>query len=170
MNRMLGVALGLGVLAAGCQQSEKRLNAPPHGVPEETADLQGTFVYMHDNALLADMTVSDYHFMPHRAGLTTLGKQRLDRLASLIEAYGGDIRFNTDLADEALVRSRTDAIVAYLGELGVDTRTHPIQRAMPGGAGMTATEAVLIKLKEGTYDPEKKKAAASGGDSTSLGS
>jgi hypothetical protein len=163
------VALAAVLLATGCQQSEKRLNAPPHGVAQETSDLQGTFVYMHDNALLADMTVADYHFMPHRPLLTSLGKTRLDRLASLMEAYGGKIRFNTDLTDEDLIRRRTDAIVAYLGELGHPTATQSVTRAGPGGAGMPATEAILIMQKEGTYDPEKRKAdSADAGMSSAL--
>lgn len=168
MRQLFGVAV-LGVLfGSGCQQSEKRLNAPPHGVPQETSDLQGTFVYMHDNALLADMTVADYHFLPHRPLLTSLGKTRLDRLASLMEAYGGTIRFNTDSTDEELTRKRTDAVVAYLGELGVPAASQAVKRAGPGGAGMPAAEAILIMQKEGTYDPEKKKAGSTGGMSAEL--
>ncbi len=65
-------------------------------------DLQGTYVYMTDNALLESMSVADYHFLPNRPLLTTLGKQRLYRLAALVEEYGGEIRFNTTLRDERL--------------------------------------------------------------------
>lgn len=161
MKRMQWIAAGLLLCCAGCETMSKRLNAPPHGVPQETSDLQGTFVYMQDNALLADMSVSDYHFLPHRATLTTLGKQRIERLASLIDAYGGTIRFNSDLADESQVRARTDAIVAYLAELGVDTSKPIVQRGNRGGEGLPAAEAILIKQHEGTFDPEKNKTSQS---------
>ena len=96
MYRTLCATICAALLAAGCSTSSPRLNAPPHGVAESVHDMRGTFVYMTDNALLADMSVSDMHFLPHRAMLTTLGTQRLNRLAQLINAYGGVIRFNSN--------------------------------------------------------------------------
>jgi hypothetical protein len=159
MTRLLVVTLAL-MLVAGCNSPDARLNAPPHGQPYETADLQGTFTYMADNALLADMTVSDMHFLPHRAILNDLGVQRLSRLASLMEAYGGTIRLNTNLTDDDLIARRTNVLVDFLAEAGIDTTREVVGRDMPGGRGMHATEAVLIKANEGTYQPQKKGAQA----------
>ena len=86
-----------------------------------------------DNALLADMTVSDRHFLPHRAKLNHLGVQRLSRLASLMDAYGGVVRFNSELDDEELIAQRTEAIVEFLAEAGVDTTREVLVEDMPGG-------------------------------------
>lgn len=159
MNRVLIVTASVSLLVAGCNTPGARLNAPPHGEPYETSDLQGTFAYMSDNALLADMTVSDMHFLPHRATLNDLGIQRLNRLAALMDPYGGTIRLSSDLASEDLLAQRSDVIVEFLAEAGVDTTREVLRRDLPGGTGMVATEAILIKSEEGTYKPKE------GGDS-----
>ncbi len=153
MHRVIvGLALA-GLLSAGCAEYSKRLNAPPHGQPVESSDMQGTFVYMTDNALLADMTVSDIHFLPHRARLSALGEQRLSRLVSLMEAYGGTIRFSSSLADKELVRARLATVRDFLAGAGVDTTAEVVREDLPGGRGMDASEVVLIKAGEATYAP-----------------
>jgi len=167
MTRPLILVVALLLLTVGCNTPGKRLNAPPHGQPYETADTQGTYIYMTDNALLADMTISDVHFLPHRALLSDLGLQRLSRLASLMEAYGGTIRFSTELTDEDLIAQRTTTIVDLLAEAGIDTTREVVVRAMPGGRGMSATEAILIKAKEGTYQPTKSGSQTSAGGASS---
>ena len=73
-----------------------------------------------------------------------------------MEAYGGIIRYNTDLTDEELIAQRTDTIVDFLVDAGIDTTQEVVTRDIPGGRGMLATEAILIKANEGTYDPKKK--------------
>ena len=54
MHRLLVLTTAASLLAAGCNTPGARLNAPPHGRACETSDLQGTYTYMGDNALLAD--------------------------------------------------------------------------------------------------------------------
>jgi hypothetical protein len=152
-----------------CQSSSPRLNSPPHGQADDVSDLQGTYVQMTDNALLADMTVADIHFVPNRAMLNALGEERLCRLAALMEIYGGTVRLNTNLADEALVKERLDQVTKYLAEAGVDTSGHVVVLGMPDGRGMSADEAILIKQNEGTYKP-KKSAGGSGALPTGGGS
>lgn len=145
------------LVLAGCNQPEKRLNAPPHGQPHETTDMQGTFVYMSDNALLADMNVSDMHFMPHRARLSGSGERHLARLAMLMHEYGGTLRFSTSLTDKQLIQDRIATVRDFLNAAGVDTTTQWMTEDMVGGEGMDATEAILIKTHEGTYDPDKQQ-------------
>jgi hypothetical protein len=143
-----------GLLLTGCNEPAKRLNAPPHGVPVQTSEMQAMYEHMQDNALLEDMTISDVHFYPHRAMLNTLGQQRLSRFAALLEAYGGTLRYNTSLEDDDLVDARMLAIMDCLGESGVDTASEIVQRDVPGGTGMDANQAILIKAVEGSYTPE----------------
>jgi hypothetical protein len=157
MHRLLVLTAAVSLLAAGCNMPGARLNAPPHGRACETSDLQGTYTYMGDNALLADMTVNDSHFLPHRAALNDLGIQRLSRLASLMEAYAGTIRFDTQLTEKDLIAQRVEVVRDFLAEAGIDTTHEVVVREMAGGQGMPATEAILIKVKEGTYDAEKKQ-------------
>lgn len=160
MRSLLTCAAALCVACAACNSPSPRLNAPPHGVPEATSDMQGMYVYMTDNALLTDMCISDVHFLPHRAMLNTLGQQRLSRLASLLDAYGGEIRYSTNLDDEELIEARTGVITDFLCEAGIDVWAHLVSCDLPGGRGMDAREVILIKVNEATYQPGE-----SGGES-----
>lgn len=173
MLRRLFIPLLIASLVAGCNEPQKRLNAPPHGEAEKTSDLQGTFVYMTDSALLADMTVNDAHFLPHRPQLTTTGVERLGRLASLMQAYGGSINFNTNLEDGALISARTETIREFLQEAGLTVSSDTIRRDMPGGEGMEATQAIVIRANEGVYKPgqgdAKGKGAGKGGGAGGAG-
>ena len=153
MRRLFVCSAMLCAICAGCNSPSPRLNAPPHGVPEATSDMQGTYVYMVDNALLSDMCISDVHFVPHRAMLNTLGEQRLSRLASLMEVYGGEVRFSTNLEDDDLIGRRTETILEFLAEAGVDTTADTVRRDLPGGEGMAAREVILIKTHEAEYQP-----------------
>ncbi len=157
------VAVVAAVLVAGCAQRPlARVNAPPHGTQTEHHPMADLYTHMTDNALLEDMSVSDMHFLPHRAQLSPLGEQRLERLAALISAFGGQVRYSTDSQDEQLVARRLREIKRFLGEAGVDTTGAIVVLDHPGGAGMMATEAVLIKKEEGTYKPRRSGGQGSG--------
>ncbi len=149
------------VACGACQQPAARLNAPPHGDTENTSELRDTYDQMIDNALLADMSVTDIHFLPDRAALNTLGQERLSRLSELVKMYGGSIRFNTGLTDDALIQERAKAIIAFLAGEGLDTTSAVLVRELPGGRGIDATQAILIRANEGTYKPQKQDSAGS---------
>ena len=156
MKRTAIFWVGLGLLCAACNKPAPRLNAPPHGPPGEAHDLRLTFANMADNALLADMSIADMHFIPHRPQLTMLGKDRLNRLAALMEIHGGTVRFNTSLTDRALIDKRIDVVTDYLSDAGIDTTAEVLVQDHRGGRGMDAIESILIKINEATYDPEAK--------------
>ncbi|MBL8881006.1 MAG: hypothetical protein JNG88_17970 [Phycisphaerales bacterium] len=152
---LLGAAIPI-ALMIGCHDPNARLNAPPHGEePTATNEMQGTYAYMQDAALLADMSISDMHFFPHRALLTSLGEQRLSRLALLVGEYGGSIRLSTDLGDSALINKRVDAVVAFLTEAGLEMTPQTVVQDVPGGRGLPAAEVLLIRANEGTYKVKK---------------
>lgn len=170
MARQIALIAATVTLIAGCNSPQARLNAPPHGAPPDTAETQGTFVYMADNALLSDMSVSDMHFMPHRAMLTSVGEERVARLVSLMDAYGGDVRLSTDLEDQQLVNARRRVLTEFLTECGVENAASRVVLDMPGARDMWAAEAIEIRVHEGTYSPEKKSTAgnSSSGRSSSM--
>jgi hypothetical protein len=154
---------------AGCNTPEKRLNAPPHGEPYETADSQGTLVYMADNAMLADMTMNDAHFVPHRASLNGLGMERLTRLAQLMQAHGGTIRLNTDECMEGLNTQRMQSIRDFISEAGITVAGDVVVCDMPGGEGLSAAENMLIRTNEGMYKPGQNKSSGGGASTSSNG-
>lgn len=162
------ISMSILVLCA-CNKPNARLNAPPHGEPYETKDMQGTLVYMQDNALLANMTVNDSHFLPHRTRLSGAGEDRLCRLAALMHEYGGTIRFDSELEDHALLDGRIRAIVEFLNELGMQTTSDMVKHDLSGGRGMSGAEVILIKANEGTYKPRRSSGSSSGADMGSGG-
>jgi len=137
-----------------------RLNAPPHGAGAPASGLAAQYAHMVDNALLEDMTIGDVHFVPHRAALNSLGEERLARLASLLETYGGTIRFNTDLTDEELIGQRVEQVRTFLRQAGVETARSLLKRDMPGGHGLPAGEAILIRARGSGTGKQKKEAGA----------
>ncbi|HMQ14664.1 MAG TPA: hypothetical protein PKC49_01705 [Phycisphaerae bacterium] len=167
MRKAMIVAGCAALLCPGCSEPSKRLNAPPHGTPYDVSDLQAPLVYMTDNALLADMTVSDVHFLPHRPQLSGLGEERVARLISLVQAYGGTIRLSSDLDDSDLLAARGDTVRRRLADAGLDASSESLRDDLPGGRGMSAAEVVLIKVNEGTYAPKKKTGSTSAAGTTS---
>lgn len=151
----------VGCALVGCNPPAKRLNAPPHGAPMNTTDMQGTFTYMIDNAMLENMTVTDIHFLPHRKQLSSLGQERMARMASLMKAYGGTLRYNTAVTDEGLLAARMETLMDFLAEAGLDTSGEILVRDLQGGEGMNAPEAILIRTLEGAYQPKDASASSS---------
>lgn len=160
MRRLLVCSIVIGLGCGACQKPAARLNAPPHVTTDETSPMRAEFAQMEDNALLADMCVTDAHFVPQRAMLNSLGEERLGRLAALLEMYGGNVRFSTDETDRKLTDARTERIRAYLAEAGIDTTAERVATGLPGSRGMDAAQAILIKANEGTYIPKKKSGSA----------
>jgi hypothetical protein len=161
MSKWLVIALALVVCSAGCQQPAQRLNAPPHGYAERQADLAVEYAHMIDNALLENMTISDVHFLPHRAQLNSLGEERVARLALLMELYGGTIRFSTNETEE-LAAARTRTILEFLEDTGAEVTAQSLVPDMAGGRGIDAAQAVLIRKYEATYQPKKGSGSGSG--------
>jgi hypothetical protein len=170
MIRLLWCTVAVGLVCGACQKPVTRLNAPPHGVAEQKSELQAEYTHMADNALLADMVVSDVHFAPHRAILNSLGEERLSRLAALMELYGGTIRLSTNETDSELVAQRIDQVQKFLSEAGIATTTETVALGLPGSRGMDAAQAVLIKANEGTYVSKKKSASIDMGMGAPMGS
>ena len=124
MNFRAGVWLGVGLFVlAGCSKPAERLNAPPQGASDSPSDSQEFFVYMTDNALLADAVIVDEHFIPHTDEISPLGARRLERYAQLMETYRFALRYDTDLDDEELVTARIAHVEEYLAVVFY----HPLQ-------------------------------------------
>ncbi len=129
----------------GCNEPSPRLNAPPQGTAEYTSTLQDSFVYMVDNAMLEDLSMTDIHFVPHTSELNGTGARRLDRYAKLLTVYGGSIRYASYSSDERLVEQRMASVRDYLATTGIDRDRIKVSKDLPGGVGMTAREAIVAR-------------------------
>ena len=130
-------------LISACNAPSERLNAPPQGSTEQPHPLQEHYVYMQDNALLADMCFADVHFVPHTAELNGLGARRLGRYAELLAQYGGTLYYDTEMQeDDALVQARLEHAAEFLELAGLEPDKFDLDVGGPGGRGMKAQEAI----------------------------
>lgn len=146
------VALML-ILTGGCQNgdrerkcktateiySEKMDEGKCRGLP--------AFRDMSDNAILHDMSLADIHFVPHTSEISGTGAARLDRMASLLEAYGGTVRYETYEEDASLVEQRIAHVTEYLSLTGCNMGRVQVRATMTGGRTIPATEAIAVADK-----------------------
>jgi len=99
---------------------------------------------MSDNALLHDMSVADFHFVPHTAELSGTGAARLNRMATLLDTYGGTVRYETFNTDEAFVKHRLEHVHEYLALTGCDMGRVQVKAMLSGGRGMAASKAIML--------------------------
>lgn len=133
------------MLVAGCGGVSSRLNAPPQGWAARQTDLQQSFVYMTDNAMLAEMCVSDVHFVPRQGVLNSLGARRLDRYADLLRESGGTLHYDTEVTDTAMVAERIESVQKYLASAGLAADMVKVKVGGRDSAQMTAVEAMAAR-------------------------
>jgi hypothetical protein len=129
----------------GCYEPSSRLNAPPQGESPRPSSLQEPYVYMVDNAMLADMALADIHFVPHSAELNSLGARRLDRYAALLELYGGTLHYDAGINDAELVNARIDRMKDFLATTGIPSDRIDVDEGMATGRGLNSIEAIVIR-------------------------
>lgn len=105
------------------------------------------FTYMVDNAILHDMSISDIHFIPHSNELSGTGVFRLDRMAPLLNTYGGIVRYETIETDKERLKARISYVEEYLSVVGCDMENIEVKIMLSGGRGMSASKA-LAGLEE----------------------
>lgn len=96
----------------------ERLNAPPQGNSDRVSEHQASFAYMGDNAMLAQMSLTENHFIPHQSALSGLGEARLARYAELLSDSGGVIHYQAAEPDSPLVGQRLASARTFLTECG----------------------------------------------------
>lgn len=107
---------------------------------------------MADNAILHDMSLADHHFVPHSSEISGTGAHRLNRMAHLLNTYGGTVHYQTDLADTELVNKRIAHAKEYLTVAGCDMDRVQVKTGLSGGRGMPASKAIEVEVK-GTAKP-----------------
>ncbi len=156
---LLSSAMVLGACSNHKNQTDVHMERMDDGV----AAFGSYFRDMADNALLRDMSIADLHFVAHTDELSGVGAERLDRMASLLQTYGGTVRYETYLADQDMVDRRIGHVREYLTLVGCNMDRVSIEVQAPGGRGMRGDEAVL-QLEEGTASD----VIGGGGDATGL--
>lgn len=103
---------------------------------------------MSDNALLHDMSLADIHFVPHTTELSGTGAARLDRMALLLDTYGGTVHYETLMLDnEELVNARIEHAREYLSLVGCDMSKVNIKFGLAQGRGQRASLALETRAE-----------------------
>ena len=137
------------VAVAGCKSAPTGTNLSMQRMDESRDAPRSHLAYMVDNAILHDMSVADLHFVPHSAELNGTGVARLDRMAKLVDVYGGTVRYETALTDQFLISQRIENVREYLSVTGCDMGRVDVRAMISGGRGMPADEAIKI-MEQGT--------------------
>lgn len=98
--------------------------------------------HMADNGMLHDMAIADFHFVPHTAELSGTGVARLERMGTLLDAYGGTVRYETSITDDALIVKRLEHVREYLSLTGCNMSRVKTTAGLSGGRGMPARDAI----------------------------
>ena len=144
------------VAVTGCLHGQNRPTTSDiqmRQMDKTIASFGGYFTDMADNALLSDMALADIHFIPHSTEISGVGEVKLGRLAKLLNTYGGTVRYETSLEDEALVQGRMDHIHEYLALSGCNMSRVDVAVMLPGKQDMPGHEAVE-KYHRGTVMPD----------------
>ncbi len=134
-------ALGL----LGCQNHDKVETQEPQEKVATTAekfDLQ--LDRQSENADLTDMVLCDIHFLPRRPILNGTGTVRLNRLAWLVDRYGGKIMLDFEETESELADARMKTVKAYLKACGLTEGVAQVAFGLPETKGMHANEAIVI--------------------------
>ncbi len=154
MNRnrpsMIIGTLLIGILSVsiGCEEPRKATSI-------DNTRYTNQFNRMVHNAELADMVVTDVHFLPNRAILTSTGTQRLAHLAWVVNNYGGTIYLDFEEPKSKLSSERKEVVRAYLAKLGLPKDKIKLTFGLPPIKGMDSAEAMEI-YKNTRFKPEEK--------------
>ena len=152
----------LAFAAAGCNGSWRNATQLQLTRMEEGKNQFGAYRnHMVNNAILHDMSIADIHFIPHSIELSGTGVARLNRMAPLLDTYGGIVRYETVLMDDEMVASRLDQVREYLDLTGCDMSRVELKVMLSGGRGMPASDA--IQGEENLAAQQKSGAAPANG-------
>ena len=160
-HRCLLLLLALFLAGPACNDLKNTTDLQHARMDEVRQAPRQHFAYMVDNGMMHDMALADIHFVPHTAELNGTGTARLDRLAVLLDAYGGVVRYETFLTDEIMVQQRLAHVREYLETIDCDLDRIQVRPLMSGGRGMPAEEALTAK-EEAAAESSGQGAAGAG--------
>lgn len=127
----------------------ERINQPPQGDTDRASTMSDFFVYMSDNALMAERLVTDLHFVPQSDQLNGLGETRLGRYGELMKDDGGMLHYLPSTTDEDLIARRLETIRNYLHEIMGEAEGVDGVAVETGMAQVTAPDSrdlILVRL------------------------
>ena len=142
--------LGVSAVVAGCGSPLMKRNTdlPPEYVEATQKNYKARFAYSADNAMMHDMVISDVHFVPHTSELSGSGVAKLDRLAPMLDTYGGVLNYDTDATDKSLIQARLQHVREYLALAGCSMDKVEVKPGLAQGRGMPADRAIQVEQRD----------------------
>jgi hypothetical protein len=138
-------AAGLLLLAmAACHHAKPRL--------QDSRELDDWFVTTGREAgvrqaIIAEHTLYDYHFVPDSARLNDLGQHDLCVLSEHFAQCPGALNVRQGRVSDALYRERLDTVRTELVKAGVNAERITLAGGLPGGPGLPGTRILYIMEK-----------------------
>ena len=98
-------------------------------------------------AVVTQRVIYPYHFVVDSAKLNALGERDLDVLAGHFKENAGELRLRQIETPESLYKERVEAVLDFLDDRGVDSKSVQIVEDLPAGDGMASNE-VLTRFVE----------------------
>ncbi len=147
-NLLLGLVGVMAFTAVGCYAPGKN-QFPSSVVAKRKMDATKRNALRHlpamaDSAMLHDMAIVDEHFVPHTTELNGTGAARLERMAVLLNTYGGTVRYDSRSASADMVGDRIAHIREYLEVSGCDMTRVKVESMISGGFGERAVKSIVV--------------------------
>lgn len=150
-SRMIPILL-LALVAVGCQPAPSggrdSYTTRPDVDAVQEADIAMATTPFDDQArrgLEVQRAIFEYHFRPHSAELTSLGRDVVLVLARALERDGGRVSVQRGGASADLYAARIIVVRENLRAGGVGIDRIVIEDGTPGGRGTTSRNAVRIR-------------------------
>ena len=96
-----------------------------------------------ENAIIREHTIYPYQFNENSAELNELGQRDMRILADYFKENPGDLNVRKASTAHDLYDNRVKKVIAVLTDAGVDMDRVEISDGLPGGDGITGSEATL---------------------------
>lgn len=145
-NLLIALVGVIAVSAVSCNAPGKNAFSSTRTVNRKMDATKGRahrqFTDMVDNAMLHDMSIVDEHFVPHTTELNGTGAARLERMAILLNTYGGTVRYDSRAANSDIIADRIAHVREYLEVSGCDMSRVKVESMISGGRGERAVRSI----------------------------
>lgn len=150
--RRLAIAAlpALALLACESAPPQSRNRATIGDAAQRAADqefVREPFADQARRGVIRQRALFDAHFVPDSDRLSPLGRRDVSILADALRESGGRISVRRGATSERLYAARVAQVkLAFVG-LGIDASRIAIDDSLPGGAGSTTEDALLIRAE-----------------------
>lgn len=139
VKKLLMPAMIAAMLSA-CEPTDEPVNE----VPPETWQTNSVRHTAVNNAIIAQHTLYDYHFVSGAEALNPLGEHDLGVLAEHFVRYPGKLNIRRGGVDDDVYEARKLTVMKFLAAAGVNTERIKLSEGLLGGESMPSQDVLNI--------------------------